>query len=275
MWKLAKKERLPRVIGGIMSAESKSRARHAFHAVNGLATGSPKEAIMATAASGKVNSPALEQARSDALSEILAESWWLVGLRGILGIIFGLICLLNPTLAVQVFVILFAAYMLVDGVFAIFSGIKAARNGERWGLFIVEGVVDLAAGAVAVLWPAITLVALVWVIAVWAIVSGALMLGAAFGLNLNHGRWWLALGGIASIIFGILLVIEPLIGAVVLTMWVGAYAIVFGVFLLVLGFQLHSRREEHKRKAPTAAAAKKPDRARKVPRHEGTPSPSP
>jgi uncharacterized membrane protein HdeD (DUF308 family) len=257
MWKLAKKERQPRGIGGIMCAESSPPTLDAFYTIKGLATGSPKETIMATAASGKVNSPTLEQERIDALSEILAESWWLVGLRGILGIIFGLICLLNPTLAVQVFVILFAAYMLVDGVFAIFSGIKAARNGERWGLLIVEGVVDLAAGAVAVLWPAITLVALVWIIAIWAIVSGALMLGAAFGLNLDHGRWWLALGGIASIIFGILLVIEPLIGAVVLTMWVGAYAIVFGVCLLVLGFQLHSRREEHKRKGPAVAAAKK------------------
>ena len=178
-------------------------------------------------------------------------------MRGILGIIFGLICLLNPTLAVQVFVILFAAYMLVDGVFAISSGIKAARNGERWGLLIVEGIVDLAAGAVAVFWPAITLVALVWVIAIWAIVSGGLMLGAAFALKHDYGRWWLALGGIASLVFGILLVIEPLIGAVVLTMWIGAYAIVFGVFLLVLGFQLHSRREEHKSRAPAAAAAKK------------------
>jgi len=212
---------------------------------------------MANAASGKVRTPAVEITRGDALSEILAESWWLVGLRGILGIIFGLICLLNPTLAVQVFVILFAAYMLVDGVFAISSGIKAARNGERWGLLIVEGIVDLAAGAVAVFWPAITLVALVWVIAIWAIVSGGLMLGAAFALKHDYGRWWLALGGIASLVFGILLVIEPLIGVVVLTMWIGAYAIVFGVFLLVLGFQLHSRREEHKSKAPAAAAAKK------------------
>jgi uncharacterized membrane protein HdeD (DUF308 family) len=194
-----------------------------------------------------------DAARADALSEVLAQAWWVVGLRGILGIIFGLICLLTPGIAVQVFVILFAAYMLVDGVFAIISGIRNARNGERWGLLVLEGVVDLAAGAVAVLWPAITLVALIWVVAVWALVSGALMLGAAFSLNIDHGRWWLALGGIASIIFGVLLVIEPLIGAVVLTMWIGAYAVVFGGVLLVLAFQLHSKREAQMRKAPASA----------------------
>ncbi len=196
--------------------------------------------MAASTASGK-GSMSRRKARCDALSEVLAESWWAVGLRGILGIIFGLICLLTPGIAVEVFVILFAAYMLVDGVFAIASGIKAARNGERWGLLLLEGIVDIAAGVVAFLWPAITLVALIWIIAIWAIISGALMLAAAFTLNLDHGRWWLALGGIASIIFGVLLVIEPLIGAVVLTLWIGAYALVFGVFLLVLAFQLHSK----------------------------------
>ena len=208
--------------------------------------------MAASTASGKL-SPAATKARCDAMSEVLAESWWAVGLRGILGILFGLICLLTPGLAVEVFVILFAAYMLVDGVFAIVAGIKAARNGERWGLLILEGIVDLAAGLVAVLWPAITLVALVWLIAIWAVVTGALMLAGAFSLNLDHGRWWLALGGIASVIFGILLVIEPLIGAVVLTLWIGAYAIVFGIFLLILAFQLHSKQEERARKAPAGA----------------------
>src|SRR6478672_4559488 len=213
--------------------------------------------MAASTASGKGSMSASDKARCDALSEVLADSWWAVGLRGLLGILFGLICLLTPGIAVGAFVILFSAYMLVDGVFAIVSGIKAARNGERWGLLILEGIVDIAAGVIAFLWPLITLVALTWLIAIWAIVSGALMLGAAFTLNIDHGRWWLALGGIASVIFGILLVIEPLVGAVVLTMWIGAYALVFGVVLLILAFQLHSRKEARERKAPASAAAKK------------------
>jgi len=195
---------------------------------------------------------AFDPARCDALSEVLAERWWAVGLRGILAIIFGLLCLLTPGIAVGAFVLLFAAYMLVDGVFAIISGIRAARSGERWGLLALEGAVDLAAGAIAIIWPAVTLVALVWIVAIWAILSGALMLAAAFTLNRDYGRWLLALGGIASLVFGILLIIEPLIGAVVLTLWIGAYAIVFGVLLLVLAFQLNSKREDQLRKAPTA-----------------------
>ena len=104
---------------------------------------------------GKTGLFVFDPTRCDALSEVLAERWWAVGLRGILAIIFGLICLLTPGIAVGAFVIVFAAYMFVDGVFAIISGIRAARGGERWGLLILEGVVDLAAGVVAVLWPAV------------------------------------------------------------------------------------------------------------------------
>ena len=197
---------------------------------------------------------------STALSEVLADSWWAVGLRGLLGIAFGLICLLVPSAAILALILLFSAYMLVDGVLAIVSGIKAARNGERWGLLILEGVVDIAAGVIALLWPAITAVAFVILIAVWAIISGALMLTAAFALKVDHGRWWLALAGIASLIFGIVLLIAPVVGAVVLTWWLGAYAIVFGIFLLVLAFQLHGKMEEQvkpKKKTAVKRAARK------------------
>ena len=197
---------------------------------------------MATTAS-KGRTAAAEAARCNALSEVLAESWWMVGLRGILGIIFGLICLLTPDIAVGALVLLFAFYMLVDGLFAIAAGIRNARNGERWGLLLLEGLVDIAAAAVAFLWPGLTLVVLIWIIAIWAVISGGLMLASAFALKKDHGRWWLALGGICSLIFGALLVIEPLVGVVVLVMWLGAYALIFGVVLLVLAFQLHSKYE--------------------------------
>ena len=204
--------------------------------------------------------------RHDALSEVLADSWWAVGLRGLLGVAFGLICLLVPSAAILALILLFSAYMLVDGALAIASGIKAARNGERWGLLILEGLVDLAAGVIAFLWPAITTVAFVILIAVWAVISGALMLTAALTLKIDHGRWWLALGGIASVIFGIVLLIAPVVGAIVLTWWLGAYAIVFGVMLLVLAFQLHGKKEERETKKPavrstTRAPAKKSARA--------------
>jgi uncharacterized membrane protein HdeD (DUF308 family) len=213
---------------------------------------------MAIAVKKKASNPfSPDPASCDALSEILAARWWVVGLRGLLGIAFGFICLLVPAAAILALVLLFSAYMLVDGTLAIISGIKAARGGERWGLLALEGVVDIAAGAIAFLWPAITAVAFVLLIAIWAIISGGLMLVAAFSLNKEHGRWWLALGGIASTIFGIVLLIAPIVGAVVLTWWLGAYALVFGVLLLVLAFQLHGKQEEIQRKKPTPAAAKK------------------
>lgn len=208
--------------------------------------------MAASTASGR-RSAASEKARRDELSHILADSWWSVGLRGLAAFLFGLICLINPGLALTVFVYVFAAYMLVDGVFALFAGIKAARSGERWYLLILQGLVSLAAAVVAISLPVVTLVALTWLVAIWAIVSGVLMLGAAFTLNLEHGRWWLALGGIASLIFGILLVLQPLIGAVVLILWLGAFGLVMGIFLLILAFQLHAKKEDKERKTAKRA----------------------
>jgi uncharacterized membrane protein HdeD (DUF308 family)/CheY-like chemotaxis protein len=137
----------------------------------------------------------------------------------------------------------FAAYAFVDGVFAIVSAVRAARERERWGYLLLEGIVDIAAAAVAVFWPGITVVAFVFVVAFWAIFTRVLELMAAFRLDFIDGRGWLIFGGIVSVLYGVLLIIAPMIGAVVLTWWLGAYALVCGVSLVVLAFKLRERLE--------------------------------
>jgi uncharacterized membrane protein HdeD (DUF308 family) len=181
---------------------------------------------------------------SSTMSAALARNWWAVVIRGIAAILFGVIALLAPGIALLSFVILFAAYMLVDGVFAIVSAVRAMTRHERWGFLILEGLVSLVAGGVALVWPGLTIAAFVILVAAWSLVTGMLELLAAPRLERGHGRIWMFLGGLASLLFGMLLIIAPLIGAVVLTWWIGAYAVVSGVSLCILAFRLRQRRDE-------------------------------
>jgi uncharacterized membrane protein HdeD (DUF308 family) len=190
-------------------------------------------------------------AGDDAMSNLLAQNWWAIALRGVFAIVFGIIALLMPGTALLAFVLLFAAYMLVDGVFAIIAGVRAAKRHERWGWLVFEGILDFIAGGIAVVWPLITIVAFVFLMGAWAIVSGALLFGASFRLNALHGRWLMALAGAISIVWGVLLIVWPLVGAIVLTWWIAAYALFFGVALLVLAFRLRGRR--HAAVAPSGA----------------------
>jgi uncharacterized membrane protein HdeD (DUF308 family) len=181
-------------------------------------------------------------AGDDAMSGLLAQNWWAIALRGVFAIIFGLIALLVPGATMLALVLLFAAYLLVDGIFAIIAALRAARRHERWGWLIFEGIVDLVTGAIAVVWPLITIVVFALLMGAWAIVTGALLLGASYRLNIPYGRWLMALAGAISVIWGVLLIVWPLIGALVVTWWMAAYALIFGVAMLVLAFRLRSRR---------------------------------
>jgi uncharacterized membrane protein HdeD (DUF308 family) len=184
----------------------------------------------------------------DALGAGLARNWWLIALRGALGVAFGLIALIMPVATILALVLLFSAYMLVDAVFAIYAAVRAARRRESWGLLVFQGIANLIAGAIAFLWPGITVLAFVLLIAAWSIVTGCLMLAAAF--HTEAARWWLVLGGAAAVLFGILMIVAPLAGAVVLTWWLGAYALVFGAALIILAFKLRARYQDH----PSVAA---------------------
>ncbi|MGH6844371.1 MAG: HdeD family acid-resistance protein [Methylocella sp.] len=175
------------------------------------------------------------------LSSTLKHNWTVVVARGVFGIIIGLIIFLFPGPALRSIIGLFGVFLIIDGVLAIVAAVRAASKNERWGFLTFEGIAGIAAGILAMAMPGITAFVFVGLLAAWALVSGALELRAAFNLASDHGRWWLALGGIISIVFGIVLVAAPRFGAVVVSWWVGAYATFFGASLLVLGFKLRAR----------------------------------
>ena len=173
---------------------------------------------------------------------VLARNWPLVMLRGVLAIVVAVIAFLWPGAAVASLVLLFSAYMVVDGVFAVLSGVRAARRNERWGWFVLEGATDIAMAAIAFLWPGLTVLVFVWLVAVWALVSGVLMLVAAVRLSRTHGRGWLLLAGLVSLAWGLVLLAAPEAGAIAMTWWLGAYALAFGGAMVALGWQLRSER---------------------------------
>src|ERR1700712_3373133 len=186
---------------------------------------------------------------TDVLNHSLAQNWWVMALRGVLAIVFGIMALAMPVATLISLILVFAAYMLVDGIFAIVASLRAARHSKRWGALFFGGIVNIITGVLAAAWPGITALMFVVMTAAWSIISGSAMLVAAVRLKRDHGRWWLALGGLGSIAFGIILVLAPLAGAVVLTWWIGIYTLLFGIAMLVLAFKLR----DHRNDRPTPA----------------------
>jgi uncharacterized membrane protein HdeD (DUF308 family) len=170
---------------------------------------------------------------------LLVTSWWSLVLRGIIAIIAGLVTFVLPGITFAALVILFGAYALLDGILNIVGAWRAAERHERWVALLLEGFVGIGAAAVTALWPAITALALVIIIAAWALVTGALELAAAVRLRKYiTGEWLLALSGVASIIFGLLLAVFPYAGALAIALWIGVYFVIFGVLMISLGLRL-------------------------------------
>jgi uncharacterized membrane protein HdeD (DUF308 family) len=166
----------------------------------------------------------------------------MLALRGLAAIVFGVLAFVWPDITLFALVLLFGAYMLVDGIFAIVAAVRAAGREARWWLLLIEGVLGVLAGLVAAFWPGLTALALLYFIAAWAIVSGILEVIGAIRLRQEiEGEWALGLSGALSVLFGILLVVIPAPAGLLSLVWlIGAYALVFGVLLLVLAYRLRS-----------------------------------
>jgi uncharacterized membrane protein HdeD (DUF308 family) len=177
-------------------------------------------------------------------SQHLARNWWAVLVRGIAAVLFGIAVIVLPGIAPFLLLALFAGYVLTDGVFTIMAALRARSEHHGYALLLLEGVLNLALAAMIVMWPFTAFVAFIYVVAAWALVTGAFMLVGAFGLTHQHGRWWFALGGLASMAWGVALALAPYLGAVVFSVWVAIYAIAFGVVLIALAFKLRSKHVE-------------------------------
>jgi uncharacterized membrane protein HdeD (DUF308 family) len=173
--------------------------------------------------------------------QLLARRWWALALRGVIAVLFGLLTFFIPGITLISLVLLFGFYAILDGIFDIVSAMKAP--GHHWPL-LVEGIVGIVAGLVTFMWPAITAMVLVYLIAFWAILTGLLEIVAGIRLReVIANEMLLILMGVISTLFGILIIIFPGAGALAIIIWIGAYAVVFGIILIVLAFRLRSFRE--------------------------------
>ena len=169
----------------------------------------------------------------------LTKNWWLVVLRGVLAVLFGLTAFLWPGLTGLVLVLMFGVYALADGVVAVATGLTHVKDTSRWWVFLLEGLIGIGAGIAALVWPGAVAVALIALIAAWAVLTGAFEIVAAIRLRREiDNEWFLLLGGLLSIGFGTLLVLQPAAGGLALVWVIGYYALAFGILLIVLGFRL-------------------------------------
>jgi uncharacterized membrane protein HdeD (DUF308 family) len=172
------------------------------------------------------------------MAKILIGNWWALAIRGVLAILFALISFFWPGITAAVLILVFGAYALVDGIFALVAGLRAARHHGRSGALLLEGILNILIGVLVFAWPGAALVALIYLVAIWAIISGVALVAAGIALIRVSGEWLLVLGGLVSILLGVVLLIQPAAGIVALSWWFGAYALLFGVFMLSAAFRI-------------------------------------
>ena len=171
------------------------------------------------------------------LASTLARGWWLLLLRGIAAIVFGFLTWFQPGISLAALILLFAAYSMADGIFALWMALAGRDHDHRWVLAL-EGLLGIGVGIMTFVAPGVTALAILFYIAIWSITTGVLRIVAAIALRKEiEGEWVLILSGLASVGFGVLLMAMPGAGALALLWVIAAYAIMFGVLLVTLAFR--------------------------------------
>lgn len=175
--------------------------------------------------------------------QALAKVWWLVLLRGVLSILFGVLAFSWPAKTVFALVMIFGAFMLVDGILSLVGAFTGrVRPAPTWWLVLV-GLAGIAAGIVTFMSPGLTAIVMVLFIGGWAVVHGIFEIVGAIQLRKEGGaEWWLILSGVLSVVFGLVLIFMPGPGVLGLVWTIAAYAVVFGATWVALAFRLRKYR---------------------------------
>src|ERR671916_1374861 len=170
-------------------------------------------------------------------------SWWVLALRGLVAILFGLAALVWPGLILAVLIVLFGAYAFVDGILALVAAFRSSGRGMRRPLLLIEGVIGILFGILALFLPGLTALALLYIIAFWVILSGIARIVMAIMLRREiENEWSIALSGVLSVILGIVLVLLPGAGLVAYTWLVGLLALAVGIALIYYAFRVRGQR---------------------------------
>ncbi len=175
----------------------------------------------------------------------LAKNWWMFLLRGILALIFGLLALFQPASTMLVVVWVFGIFMLVDGIIAVISAFTSNAKSEHWWFIIIGGILGIILGILTLYNPLAMGIAWVYLIAIWAIGTGIFMLITGIRLRKEiEGEVWMIIGGILSVIFGLLVLFNPASGAIAIGIIVGIYAVVFGIMFIALSIRMKKYGDE-------------------------------
>jgi uncharacterized membrane protein HdeD (DUF308 family) len=169
--------------------------------------------------------------------------WWAVLLRGLTAIAFGVIVLVWPHVTIKALILLFGLYALVHGIFSLAAAITSRGGGGNRVLLALEGAVGISAGIITLRSPSITAMVLIFFVWVWAIVTGVLRIAEAIRLRKEiAGEVWLALSGVVTMGFGLMLMLRPIFGAVGLATIIAGYALLLGLLEIMLGCELRAVR---------------------------------
>jgi uncharacterized membrane protein HdeD (DUF308 family) len=172
------------------------------------------------------------------MAAALVGNWWALALRGLAAIVFALIAIFWPGITGLALILLFGAYALVDGAFALVAALRGAGVGGRSGAFVLEAALDFVIAAICIIWPGTALIALVYLIAIWAVVSGVALVVAGIALTRLVGEVLLVVGGLLSVLLGIILFVHPVVGVIALSWLLGVYALLFGVAMFAAAFRI-------------------------------------